>query len=292
MAFYHITDLEKLTGIKAHTIRIWEKRYDVIKPHRTDTNIRTYDDEQARKLLNIATLLRTGMKISRIAELSDREISALITRIHDHAPEDVICDTFINELISAMLKFDEASFEKVFSSSVTRYGIFNAMLNVFYPFLVRTGILWTAAELLPVQEHFASTIVKRKLMAAIDGLPIATKKNRNYLLFLPPGEWHDNGLLMAEYLLRSKGYPTLSLGQNVPVENLKFVVSAVKPTHVLTFYVARQDIQKIKKEISQMTSVDPKVTILISGSPNILAELKDGKKYTLLHTPADLAALL
>lgn len=292
MAYYHITDLEKLTGIKAHTIRIWEKRYEVIKPHRTDTNIRSYDDEQARKLLNIATLMRTGMKISRIAELSDREISGLITRIHDHAPEDVICDTFINELISAMLKFDEASFEKVFSSSVTRYGIFNAMLNVFYPFLIRTGILWTAAEVLPVQEHFASTIVKRKLMAAIDGLPSASKKNRNYLLFLPPGEWHDNGLLMAEYLLRSKGYPTLSLGQNVPVENLRFVVSSVKPTHILTFYVARQDIQKIKKEINQVGSIDPKVTLLVSGSPTILSELKDGKKYTLLHTPADLSALL
>jgi len=292
VASYHITDLEKLTGIKAHTIRIWEKRYEIIKPHRTDTNIRHYDDEQARKLLNISTLLKSGIKISKIADLSDREISNLITSIHDHAPEDVICDSFINELISAMLKFDEASFEKVFSSSVTRYGIYNAMLNVFYPFLIRTGILWTAADVLPVQEHFASAIVRRKLMSAIDGLPVSSKKNKTFLLYLPPEEWHENGILLAEYLLRSKGYPTFCLGQNVPIENLKFVIQTVKPTHILTFYIARQDILKIKKEINTVCGFDSKVTMLVSGSPFVLSELKEGKKYTLLKTPADLTAIL
>lgn len=266
MKGYHINDIERLTGIKAHTIRIWEKRYHIVSPHRTATNIRYYDDEQLRKLLNVATLLQKGEKISDISGLSNNEITEKIKGIELAPNGDAIADNYINNLVGCMAAFDETGFEKIFSSAVNRFGIYHAMLTVFYPFLHKTGVLWSADEILPAQEHFASNIVKRKLFAAIDGLLPANKTGKKFLLYLPPGEWHEISLLFADYIIRSHGYSSLYLGQSVPYENLEITISRYKPSHVLGFYITEKEIKNIEEGVNKIAAAHLELQLLVSGS--------------------------
>lgn len=292
MSYYQIADLEKLSGIKAHTIRIWEKRYGVIKPHRTTTNIRYYDDNQAKKLLKISTLLESGLKISRIAELSEKEINQQIQNIQQVGNDDVICTGYINELTSAMLSFDEALFEKTFSNAVVKFGMYPAMIKVFYPFLHKTGMMWSMAETMPVQEHFATSIIRRKLISAIDGLPLAQKKSKRFVLFLPPEEWHETGLLLSDYIIRSQGYPTIYLGQNVPLENLKEVIKEAKPTHLFTLYVTRKDLDQVQTELQYISKHYSALKILLAGSQPVIQSVKKHKNIQVLQNPADLLKAL
>jgi DNA-binding transcriptional MerR regulator len=289
---YQISDLERLTGIRTHTIRIWERRYNLIEPHRTDTNIRYYDDEQVKKLLKVATLLNQGMKISKISELSDKQLNTRILDLEKHAPEDAISAGFINELTASMLTFDEAAFEKVFSSAVLRFGMYEAMIRVFYPFLKNTGLMWSANEAMPVQEHFATAIIRRKLIVAIDGIPAPSKKSKTFLLFLPSEEWHETGLLLSDYLIRSKGYKTIYLSQNVPAQNLQGVIDNTKPTHILTLYIARQDREKPKTEMYDLAVRNKNCRILIGGTPSLIQDVKKAKNITVLSSPVDLITLL
>lgn len=288
MSFYQIADLEKLSGIKAHTIRIWEKRYNLIHPHRTSTNIRYYDDDQAKKLLKVSTLLESGMKISKIAGLSEKEINQKILDIQQVSSEDVMCTGYINELTSAMLSFDEPHFEKTFSNAVVKFGMYPAMIKVFYPFLQKTGMMWSMAETMPVQEHFATSIIRRKLVSAIDALPLSTKKSKCFLLFLPPEEWHETGLLLSDYMIRSQGHKTIYLGQNVPLENLKEVIQEAKPTHLFTLYVTRKDLEQIQSELQYISKHFSKLNILIAGSLAIVNSVKKHKNIQILHNPAEL----
>jgi MerR family transcriptional regulator, light-induced transcriptional regulator len=289
---YQIADLEQLTGIKAHTIRIWEKRYCLIEPQRTSTNIRFYDDEQVKKLLNVSTLISMGYKISRIAKLSSKELSEIISQLNQFSPEDAVCASYINELTSAMISYNEPAFEKVFSAAITRFGIYSAMMKVFYPFLFKTGVLWTVSKTMPAQEHFASAIMRRKLLSAIDGLPPAHKHNKSFLLFLPPNEWHETGLLFADYLIRSKGYRTTYLGQNVPFENLDQITKQIAPTALLTFVVARTDVKRLATEFHKLCDAVKGLTILVSGATEILNEIPESSCICLLREPADLEKIL
>lgn len=289
---YQIADLERLTGIKAHTIRIWEKRYGLIEPHRTSTNIRFYDDIQARKLLKISTLIAHGVKISKISELSEKEINLQISSIQQTASEDVIGLSFVNDLTASMLAFDEAAFEKIFLGAVVRFGMYNTMLNVIYPFLHKTGMMWALEEAMPVQEHFATAIIRRKLISAIDGLPAPSKRSKMFVLFLPEGEWHETGLLLSDYMIRSKGYKSIYLGQNVPASNLSDVIKATKPTHLLTLYIARQEPKQIHDEIALMCKSHPQVQLLVAGTFHKETLPKRSKNLTMLGSPDDLLKIL
>lgn len=292
MNAYQIADLERLTGIKANTIRVWERRYKLIVPGRTSTNIRYYDDTQARKLLNVATLLASGVKISRIAALSDRQINERIKTLLGESPEDIACSAFINDLAAAMLVFDEAAFEKIFSSAVIRLGFFQAVTKVIYPLLRKIGLMWSVEDALPVQEHFASSIIRRKLLAAIDGLPAASRRSKLFLLFLPSEEWHEIGLLLSDYIIRSQGYRTIYLGQSVPGSNLSAVVKATDPTHIFTLYTSRRNPEVLKRDIQQMAKDYPGREIWVSSVLDIQAVVKRMKHVTLLGTPEDLIKLL
>ena len=152
--------------------------------------------------------------------------------------------------------------------------------------------MWSSNEALPVQEHFASAIIRRKLIVAIDGLPAPSRKSKTFLLFLPTGEWHETGLLFSDYIIRSRGYKTVYLGQNVPVYNLQEVISNTNPTHLLALYVVRQDRDKLEAEIHDMAIRNKKCHILLGGSSMLLQNLKMAKNMTLLSSPADLVNLL
>ena len=279
MQEYLINDLERLTGIKAHTIRIWEKRYNLIEPERSVTNRRSYSDAQVRKLLNVTTLLSHGHKISKIASFSDEQIHEQIEIENSKDSVDVTATGYVNDLISTMLAFDEPGFEKIFSGAVLRYGLFNTMLKVVYPFLAKTGILWTINKASPIQEHFASCILIRKLQASIDGLLPPSKRDSKFLLFLPNEEWHEIGLLFANYIIRAQGFETVYLGQNVPEENIVSIIETAKPDYLLFFYVAQRPVEIIEKQIKTFLNAGPEMQLLVSCS----SELFKGEKTILQH---------
>ncbi len=282
---YAISLVEQLTGIKAHTLRIWEKRYNSLIPHRTPTNIRYYDDDQLKKLLNISTLLQHGYKISNVVQLEDEKISELITGLHEHQDKDKQAELYVTELVDHMLSFNERSFDKVLSSAMVKYGVAEAISKVVYPFLRKTGLLWSTSNAAPSQEHFASNIVKRKLLTAIDGIPYATKPKKRFLLFLPPDEWHEIGLLLADYLVRQGGGETVYLGQNVPHESLEMAVERTLPDYVLTFLVLTGNISPLIKELSEIAARH-KVTLLVC-SGTMPASLP--KNVRMLASPEDMS---
>lgn len=291
MSQYQIADLEKLTGIKAHTIRIWEKRYNLIEPHRTPTNIRYYDDQQVKKLLNTSTLLAKGMKISKISALSDKEISEIISNYEGVESDDVVCSTYINDLMASMLVYDEPAFDKAISSAINRFGMYNAMLKVIYPFLKKTGLLWAISQTMPVQEHFASCIIRKKLLSAIEGLPPATNNDKKFLLFLAPNEWHELGLMFSDYMIKSKGYQTVYLGPHVPIENLNNVVAVAKPSHVLTFFITRQEAEEYITLLQQVLLEIAPSDLIIVGSGSFKIP-KDIKKAIFINSPNELLNFL
>jgi len=287
MKYYHIAELEQLSGIKAHTIRIWEKRYSLIEPERTDTNIRLYNDDQVRKLLNVSTLLSNGKKISKIALLTNIEINAHIAELQNEAGTDIIAASFINELVASMLEFDEPLFEKTFSKAVSKLGMYDAMLSVFYPFLQKVGMMWSTESAMPVQEHFASSIIRRKLMAAIDNQQVVITKKKKFLLMLPEDEWHEIGLLLSHYLIREKGFETIYLGQNVPYENMKLLTELTKPDFVLSFFIARKNEEGLKN-IRQLMNLPASVTLLVAGNTEVTKHFKALKNTYLLNSPHEL----
>ncbi|AEV97620.1 hypothetical protein A4D02_35610 [Niastella koreensis] len=289
MKLYHISELEQLSGIRAPTIRIWERRYNLIQPGRTDTNIRMYDDRQVRKLLNVATLLNNGFKISKIAELDEDGIHAMVLGLQNSDSEtDDIATAFINGLIVAMLDFDEVNFEITYTAAVKRYGLFDAMLQVFYPLLQKIGIMWTTEDVIPVQEHFASAVMRRKLMAATDALVIKKKRRKKFLLLLPPGEWHEIGLLFANYVIRSKDIETIYLGQNVPYEQVAAVLEKTKISHVLLFLITRReqmDIASLRKSMKLLNELP----LLVACSSAVTGALQCTTSNTyFLQSPFDL----
>lgn len=237
MGVYKISDLAKLSGVKPHTIRAWESRYDILTPLRTDTNIRYYDDLQLRKLLNVVSLMNSGSKISVIGNLSDRDVISQINALLISGSSEQKEEIIINQLIGSGLSYDENSFEKAFSRSILSFGLIETYQKVLYPMLVKIGYLWTMSELTVSQEHFITSLVKQKILTAIDSLPLPKKSNERWLLFLPVGEVHDLGLLIAHYAIRKNGGEVIYLGRDLGKENLVEVISVANPSKLLSFVV-------------------------------------------------------
>jgi DNA-binding transcriptional MerR regulator len=235
---FSIKDLETLSGVKAHTIRIWEKRYNLLNPTRTETNIRMYDNDQLRKLIVITNLIENGFKISNLAKKPDEELHKLLDEIA--AQEKNVrksSDYYFEGLIDSMLQINEEKFEKIFSTCVLRYGLIDTFSEILYPFLERVGLMWCTDKILPAQEHFITQLIKRKLHVAIDGFSSASQADQQWLLYLPQGEYHNIGLLVAHFLLRSRGHNCVYLGSSVPYENIKPTKDLTSSNNILTFIV-------------------------------------------------------
>ena len=262
MGKYSIKELEHLSGIKAHTIRIWEKRYSIINPQRTDTNIRFYSDHDLKKIINVSLLNANGFKISKIAEMSDNQIAekvlALSTSTQDHS-------IHINQLLSAMVQLDEESFETALSGFFLRYNFEITMTQIVYPFLERTGILWQTHNITPAQEHFSSNLIRQKIIVGIDGLPLQSKSKRIAILFLPESELHEIGLLFCHYLLRKAGYRTIYLGQAVPHPDLLHVVSLYQPQLLVTIITSPLREVTLPQYLAMLAHDVPGVKIFVSG---------------------------
>jgi MerR family transcriptional regulator, light-induced transcriptional regulator len=279
MTTYSIKELGLISGIMPHTIRIWEQRYDLLKPFRTNSNIRYYNDEQLRKLLNVCELLNAGMKISQISGLSQIQLATEIDKIISASfkSEDQFA-TIVNQLVIASATFDEGLFEKVFSNSVLRFGLTVTYLNVIYPVLVKVGMMWGKNDILPAQEHFLSNLIKQKLFSVIDSLPFPKNTDQTWILFLNEQEEHEIGLLFANYILRKNGRKVFYLGSKVPYENLSNTVLSTKATHLYTFFVKNQPPGIIHSLISRLCKDFGKTKVFVSGKEELLKNLKVNKR--------------
>jgi DNA-binding transcriptional MerR regulator len=279
MAKYKISDLEQICGVKAHTIRIWEQRYKVLVPLRTETNIRYYDDKQLLKLLNIVSLMNAGNKISVISKFSEKEFNEEIKNLGETGSLGIKEEMLTNQLISSGLAYDEEGFEKALSNSILSFGLLQSYNKVFYPMLVKLGFLWSSSELTPSQEHFVSNLIKQKMFAAIDALEPASIRTEKWVLFLPEAEMHDIGLLIANFMLRSKSVKVIYLGENVPIKNLYQVAENVKPTHYLTFAVRQNQQKMFNKYLTEMKNRfgDPNIFICCDTSFGEKLNLSDNQ---------------
>lgn len=217
---FSIRDMENLSGIKAHTIRIWEKRYNLFSPERTDTNIRTYNLESLQKLLNVTLLYKNGYKISKIAKLGDEKIPSLVKEIIALKSEK---SHAINAFKLAMLNFDQSLFLSTYNDLMEEKSFTQIFDDVFIPLLNELGLLWQTNTISPAHEHFISNLIKQKIYIHTEKLQLESpsKQDEVYVLFLPENEIHELGLLYINYQLALHGYKTIYLGQTMPIESLE-----------------------------------------------------------------------
>lgn len=263
MIKYSINDLEKITGIKAHTIRIWEKRYGVVVPERTQTNIRLYCDEDLKRLLNISTLNKHGFKISHIIGMNPGEINEKIIEISGSSSD---YESQINSLVVAMIELDEDTFEKIISNGVIKLGFEKTVTHILYPFLEKIGVLWQIGTVNPAQEHFITNLIRQKLIIAIDGQAHSKANHaKTFMLYLPEGEMHELGLLFGAYILKKMGQKVIYLGQNVPLGDLLEINRIRNADFLMTFFIAANPIQEIEAYLKQVIEQLPDKKLIISG---------------------------
>lgn len=234
MGYYKIKDLEQLSGIKAHTIRIWEKRYNLISPERTDTNIRLYTDNDLKNLLLIAILNKNGHKISKIVKMDIEDRAKLLEESLYDQPEN---DSVFDILILAMIELDEQKFSAELELLFEKYGVLDTFIKYLFPFVERIGIMWKVGSITPVQEHFITNLMRQKLVSKIDKLKIPSNQNRKVLVYLPEHEYHEISLLLYNYIIRSTGKYTYYLGQTVPFEDVIRAIDQLEPDAVVTSFI-------------------------------------------------------
>jgi MerR family transcriptional regulator, light-induced transcriptional regulator len=263
MIYYSINDLEKITGIKAHTIRIWEKRYNVVSPERTDTNIRFYNDEDLKKLLNISSLNKHGIKISEIVKMSKSQLCEKIMEISNRSND---YDSYINNLVISMIEIDEDKFEKVLSSAIIKMGFEKTITHIVYAFLNKVGILWQVGTINPAQEHFITNLIRQKIIIAIDGQDISLRTDAStFLLFLPENELHELGLLFFSYLIKKKGHKVIYLGQSVPMKDILEVLSLRKVDYIVTYFVTAVESKNVPEYLRIISEGSNNKPIIIAG---------------------------
>jgi len=250
---FTIKNLEHLSGIKAHTIRIWEKRYNLFEPQRTDTNIRMYDLENLQKLLNVTLLYNNGFKISKIAKLSTQEVNE---NVHNLTINKTADDWSIGLFKLSMINFDQRLFTKTFNELIEQFSFREIFKNVFIPLMNELGVLWQTNSISPSHEHFITSLVKQKIHAMCEELQShETRRNdRRFVLFLPENEIHELGLLYLQYEVLNNGFPCVFLGQSVPIDSLKNLVDIGEPITFLSYFTIEPTQEKINAYLNTFSS--------------------------------------
>jgi MerR family transcriptional regulator, light-induced transcriptional regulator len=293
MDSFSISQLQQFSGVKAHTIRIWEQRYNALKPHRSEGNTRYYSSDQLKRLLNIVSLIGKDHKVSELCSMPDEKIHRLLdeelsaTTVTDNTNE-----YFISQVIAAAMRYSEERFDKVFSNCILRYGIKDAYIKVLYPALVRIGLMWSKDELPPAQEHFITSLFRQKFLSAIDALPPPSSAKNSWLLFLPEDEFHETGLLFASYLIRQANKKVIYLGANVPYPSLADAINDTGPSSLLFFLVRRNNAENDRELISLLSKDFSAHKIYVACDSERLEDIKLGKNIIPLHTAKDLEMTL
>lgn len=262
MNAFTIKDLENLSGIKAHTIRIWEQRYSFLNPNRTDTNIRFYSNEELKTLLNIALLNKYGFKISHIDQMTSEDLAQKILSLsHLQAQQERI----VNDLIKHMIDLEFEQFESVVDEEIFKRGIEKTIIQIIFPFLERVGVLWVTNHINPAQEHLVTNIIRQKLILGIETATSIFSVSKQCILFLPEGEHHEIGLLYLHYLLKSKGVKVIYLGANVPNKDIEFLCKVKSPDFIYTHLTSVANNFNFEKFLTQISAKIPSQQIYVSG---------------------------
>lgn len=262
MNAFTIKDLESLSGIKAHTIRIWEQRYSFLNPQRTETNIRYYTNEELKTILNISLLNKYGFKISHIDRMSSSEIKDKILSLSQAEANQ---ERIINDLIQHMADMDMDSFETVLDTYISARGIEKTITYIIFPYLEKIGILWVTNHINPAQEHLVTNIIRQKLIVGIESTVCHIKVSKTALLFLPEGEHHELGLLFMYYLLKSRGVKVLYIGANVPLADIEYVTKLKKPDFLYAHLTSVAHHFNFEKFLTKFNLRIPATPLIISG---------------------------
>ncbi len=249
MNVFTIKDLENLSGIKAHTIRIWEQRYDFLKPSRTGTNIRYYRSQEVKTVLNISLLNRYGYKISHINKMSEQELKNKLISLSDKNAQE---ERLVNQLIACMIDLDIEPFEKLLDRVILDKGIDKTITRIVFPFMHRIGLLWATDHINPAQEHLVSHVIRQKLMVGIEMTMNHKCTGKTVLLFLPEGERHELGLLYVYYLLKFHGAGTIYLGADISLSDVEFVCRQKPPDFIYTHLTGVAGNFSLEKFLSQV----------------------------------------
>ncbi|WP_430809923.1 MULTISPECIES: MerR family transcriptional regulator [unclassified Carboxylicivirga] len=264
MASYSIKDLEKISGIKAHTIRIWERRYKLIEPQRTATNIRFYSDEDLKRILNVSILNQNGYKISKIAHMDEGQLR---DRVIDLCLDTRNVGVQVESLLVAMLELDESKFSNVLSNSIIKLGFEATVEAILFPFLNRIGILWQTGTINPSQEHFISNLIRQKLIVAIDNemQNFVPQSDKTIVFFLPEHDLHEIGLLFYSLIARKEGYQVIYLGASVPVCDLKVVVEVRGADALFTSFVNATEKENLEAIMNDIAHNIPDIPVYVMG---------------------------
>lgn len=288
MSNYLIKDLEQLSGIKAHTLRIWEQRYNLLSPKRTETNIRFYDDHDLKLILNVALLNDNGFKISKIASMISTEIREEVMKLTERT---LTHDDQIHALTICMIEMDEDRFDKILSTNILKLGFEQTMMNIIYPFMSKIGVLWQTGAINPAQEHFISNLVRQKLIVAIDS-QIGRPGGKKFLLYLPDGEYHETSILFASYLIKNQGHKVIYLGQSTSYEDLLSVYDLHKPDLLLTVITTSPATENAQEYLNSISNRFPAATILVTGYQLIGQEFLYPSNVRLLNYIRDIKDFL
>ena len=286
MSQYSIRDLEQLSGIKAHTLRIWEQRYNILAPQRTDTNIRFYGDMELKHLLNITVLKDHGYKISEIAKLNNDELRNEVISLSE---TQIKFPDQINALTIAMVDMDEDAFEEVINHTIAFFGLEQTMINVVYPFFSKIGILWITGAIGPSQEHFITHLIRQKIIVAIDNLPkVKTANAEKIVIFNPEGEYHEIGILFANYVFKSYGKRVIYLGQSLPFNDVKFILEKEKPKYLFTSITSFPSHNDVQFYVTRLGNSFPDINMLLTGMQIVGQPLKLNSNMTVINSLEDI----
>jgi DNA-binding transcriptional MerR regulator len=283
MITYSVAQVEALSGIKAHTLRIWERRYGFLKPMRTPTNIRYYTDAQLKKLLNFGILVRNGYRVSKLEKMTDQEVFDAVNSILAD-PESQDRDE-IKGLTLAMLEMNEEEFDNIFERQVIRKGFLKTITEMIYPFLQYVGVLWNTNKAMIAQEHFVSNLIRQKLITATERLSIPPKSSPSVVFFLLEGEDHEIGLLLANFIAKERGWLTYYLGQGVPISNIQKVVDLVEPQMLMSMFVTPKP-HKMNGFIDSVIG-QSNIPFVVSGNSENLEALEEYSPLIKIASPDD-----
>ncbi len=261
MNYYTIKDLEVLSGIKAHTIRIWEKRYGLLIPERTNTNIRFYTDKELRHLLNVSTLVKRGHKISKVANYGEQRIQDEILKLNKQSGS---LSDYIDQLVIYVVNFDIENLDKLLDDLEEKLGFEKLISKLIFPLFQKIGIYWQIGSIFPAQEHLMSNIIRQRIISAI-AKQEGSNINKTALFFLPENEMHELILLFGQYLAVKKGYRTLYLGQSVPYDDLKSLTGNSAIDVVVTVFVNAIEEEVLQTSIDKISQLFSSKTIVLSG---------------------------
>jgi DNA-binding transcriptional MerR regulator len=288
---FPISQLAQFSGIKPHTIRMWEQRYNALRPNRSEGNTRYYSNSQLRRLLNMVSLTDYGYKISELSAMSDKKLFSLVKGMKEDTSSDSV-SYFVSQLIAAGMSYDESHFDKIFSHCLLRYGWRDAYLKIIYPTLARIGIMWESNTLPPAQEHFISNLFRRKLFTAIDSLPPAKNDSDTWVLFLPEDEFHEIGLLFAHYLISLSGQKVIYLGSNIPLQSFDGLSKNAAVKNILLFLVHNYDNEELQLYLKNLVARFAGKKVFIGCNPHYCDTIILKKEIQWLTSVEDLEQIL